>query len=533
MERKWSVRGRCKRIVTIWTSLRESQDFKTSRQEIKPQEGRPTSTQETPLKLSYITLLLLSLIAFQASSAVARPLEEVKAESTKLPPQAPQFLKGLPAPGASYAPQRAITKKLQSMIEDKSYQDDFQEAIDAVSSQGISELEQIKTLDQFYFYVDAMSRWIPQIRVWDLDGDMVHERTVYLRIVQLYYYFNQPSLKALQSPIAPLEGEKLTPVSSWLREFAVDWGSFLDTKESSEYLESFKYAPEYTWQDYEKMPEDYQTFNEYFARTFKDADQQRPVASADDDRVIVFPAESTYVGQWAIGTSVGEPIPSLASIVVKHIPWSIQELLQDSKYADTFAGGLFCHSFLNTFDYHRMHTPVAGRVIEAKFIPGQVYLNVGLAEQEGEVAHGELANAVIPKRYLDASDRTGYQFVQCRGLLVLESPVGKVAVLPMGMAQVSSVVFVTPESEGQNPIVLTKSEQKGLSYEQQVDLLNKKLQDNLVGKEFKKGEMFSYFQFGGSDCVVVFERKANVDITARPGVHYNIRSQYGRSNINN
>jgi hypothetical protein len=32
--------------------------------------------------------------------------------------------------------------------------------------------------------------------------------------------------------------------------------------------------------------------------------------------------------------------------------------------------------------------------------------------------------------------------VQCRGLLVLDTPrMGKVAVLPMGMTQVSSVVF--------------------------------------------------------------------------------------------
>jgi phosphatidylserine decarboxylase len=458
---------------------------------------------------------------------------EPAGEQIKLPRQAPPFLEGLPKPGTTYAPRQDITKKLKALIEQNRYQQDFQQAIDVVSSQGIDELDEIKTLDQFYFYVDSLARWIPRIRVWELDSEVVHERTVYLRIVQLYYYFNQPSLQALQSPIAPIQGKKLTPVSNWLREFAVDWGAFLDTEESAAYLDTFKYAPEYTWQDYEKPPTGYRTFNEYFARTFKDVDRQRPVASADDDRVIVFPAESTYVGQWAVSSSVGEPIPSPASIVIKHIPWSIQELLQDSKYADTFANGIFCHSFLNTYDYHRMHTPVAGKVVEAKFIPGQVYLEVGLAEQkDGEVADGDLARAVIPERYLDADDRTGYQFVQCRGLLVLESPLGKVAVLPMGMAQVSSVVFVTPESEGQKSITLSQAERQGKSYEEQVALLNKKLQDNLVGKEYKKGEMFSYFQFGGSDCVMVFENQANVDITARPGVHYLIRSQYGRANMN-
>ena len=121
--------------------------------------------------------------------------------------------------------------------------------------------------------------------------------------------------------------------------------------------------------------------------------------------------------------------------------------------------------------------------------------------------------------------------MQCRGLLVLESAIGKVAILPMGMAQVSSVVFVTPEAEGQTPIVLTPAEKAGLDYWQQVDLLNQKIRDALVGKSLRKGEMFSLFQFGGSDCVIVFERKANVDVTAQVGVHYPIRSQYAISNI--
>ncbi len=147
-------------------------------------------------------------------------------------------------------------------------------------------------------------------------------------------------------------------------------------------------------------------------------------------------------------------------------------------------------------------------------------------------SNGDLARAVIPQRHLNAEDPTGYQFVQCRGLLVMESAIGKVAILPMGMAQVSSVVFVTPKAEGHQPIVLTPDEKKGRSYEEQVELVNQKIQAALVGKPLTKGEMFSFFQFGGSDCVVVFERKANVDVTAKVNVHYLVRSQYAIANIN-
>lgn len=456
-------------------------------------------------------------------------------DATSLPPQAPLFLGDMPPVGTIYEPKQPATKKLKKIIEENYYSASFESAIKTVSAQRIPELDRIKTLDQYYYYVDELVTWIPEIRVWDWNGEILHERTCYLRITQFYYYFNQPELEALQSPVAPLKGAILSPISLWLRDFAVEWGAFLDTPASSEYLESFKYAPEYAWQDYEKEPQQYETFNAYFGRKFKDIEVQRPVAQADDDRVIVFPAESTFVGQWTISTGVGDPLPAPPSIVVKHIEWPIEELLQDTQYKNDFAGGVFCHSFLNTYDYHRQHTPVAGKVLEAKFIPGQVYLEVNLqklTKQEEEDENGDLAQAVIPQRYLDAEDPTGYQFVQCRGLLVLETAIGKVAVLPMGMAQVSSVVFVTPEAEGQHPIVLTPEEKEGLDYYQQVELLNKKIEQALVGKQLSKGEMFSFFQFGGSDCVVVFERKANVDVTAKVNVHYPIRSQYAISNIN-
>jgi uncharacterized surface protein with fasciclin (FAS1) repeats len=80
--------------------------------------------------------------------------------------------------------------------------------------------------------------------------------------------------------------------------------------------------------------------------------------------------------------------------------------------------------------------------------------------------------------------------------------------------------------------LLTSEERIGKDYQEQVDDLNKKIHDTLVGKDFAKGEMCSYFQFGDSDCVMLFERKANVDVTAKVKVLYPIRSQFGVSNIN-
>lgn len=456
---------------------------------------------------------------------------------TQAMPKVPRLLEGMPPVTTSYDPQQAITQELNQLILEHGYQKAFEQAISRVKEQKIPQIEAIQTLDQFYFFIDALATWVPGLRVWEWEGTIYHERTDYLHVMEFYYFFNQPSLLALQSPIDPVKGEVLTPLSLWLRRFAISWGEFLDTPESSAALETYKFAHEYAYQDYrggESGMADYKTFNEWFARTFKAIDQQRPIALPDDPRVIVFPAESTFVGQWSISTAVGEPMPAQPSIVVKHVEWPIQELLKDSTFGQVFEGGIFIHSFLNIFDYHRQHAPATGRIIEAKFIPGQVYLEVELLDLDAQgqaEKDSSLAQAVIPHRHLEAQDQTGFQFVQCRGLFILQTAIGKIAVLPMGMAQVSSVAFVKPGSE--ELLRLSAEERKSLGYDEQVDSINQKLQQELVGKMVKKGDMISSFLFGGSDIVMLFERQSNVNITATTGVHYPIRSQCAYANIAN
>ena len=142
------------------------------------------------------------------------------------------------------------------------------------------------------------------------------------------------------------------------------------------------------------------------------------------------------------------------------------------------------HSFLGPADYHRQHAPVGGRVLESRDIMGDVYLEV-TAVPDTATGRNRLEAKRVNK--FDAPDNPGYEFMQNRGLVVLDSPIGLVAVLPMGMGQVSSVVMTAEE-----------------------------------GKILRKGEEISYFQFGGSDIVMVFEAGCNVDFTARPGVHYKV-----------
>jgi phosphatidylserine decarboxylase len=224
--------------------------------------------------------------------------------------------------------------------------------------------------------------------------------------------------------------------------------------------------------DYMPAPGGWRTFNQFFARHVKPG--ARPIDALHDDSVIVCAADSTFVGAWEISED--------SKITVKGVEWSILELLEGSEYADRFKGGIFTHAFLSTTDYHRLHVPVAGEVLESMVIQGQVWLDVLATPDEDQPGTSRLQTI----RHLDIQDATNYQFAQTRGLLVIDSPIGLVAVMPIGMAQVSSVIMTAE-----------------------------------VGRTLHKGEEFAYFQFGGSDHIVLYEAAANVTITAEVGEHYN------------
>lgn len=359
----------------------------------------------------------------------------------------------------------AITEKLVALIDTHGWKDAFARAIASAQAYDVPSIRDIRTLDDYLRFVDHLVSWTP----YEL-GD---SRFIYDQLSKFYFFLDQQPVKALQSPITPgARPQQLTPLSEWIVEYARAWGSYLDTAESAREVESFRTDPIFSWDEYMPPPSGYKTFNQFFARHAKPG--MRPVAAPSDDTVLVAPADSTFVGWWQVGERSTIYVAT-DTLAIKGMEWSIHQLLEGSAYADRFRGGIFTHSFLNTFDYHRWHAPVRGTVVEARVLQGQAYLDV---EVRSTTAAGKTVNV------LHTLDGTGYQFVQTRGLIVLESPIGLVACLPMGMAQVSSVV-ITAE----------------------------------VGVSLRKGEELGYFQFGGSDFVMVFERSSNVQLLTRAGVH--------------
>lgn len=359
----------------------------------------------------------------------------------------------------------AIVEKLVSLMETHGWKNDFALAIRNAQAHDVPGIHDIQNLDDYLHFVDDLVAWTPRER-----GD---SRYIYDRLAKFYFFLDQAPVKSLQSRIEPGgRPQKLTPLSKWIVEFAKAWGSYLDTLESAREVESFRTDPLFNWDEYMPPPSGYKTFNQFFARHAKPG--MRPVAAIGDDAILVAPADSTFVGWWQVSQQSKIRVEE-HRLAIKGMQWSIHELLEGSAYADRFKGGIFTHAFLNTFDYHRWHAPVRGRVVEARVLQGQAYLEVGT---KTVMMGGK------PVNVLNTVDGTGYQFVQTRGLVVIESPIGLVACLPMGMAQVSSVVITAEE-----------------------------------GVTLRKGEELGYFQFGGSDFVMVFERASNVQLTCQPKVH--------------
>ena len=360
-----------------------------------------------------------------------------------------------------------VVQELIDLIRDNNWEDKFNQALQNAQKYNIEAMSDIKTLDDYFAWLDQQLHWVP---VENYYGKIVYEH-----VCKFYFLLDQEPVLELQNKVAPNDKmQPLTPLSAWMVKYVTSFGAFMDTPESltPESEKTFYDSPLYNMNEYLRPRGGWKTYNDLFGRSCKPG--VRPVAAITDSTVIVSPADATFGGWWEIRDD--------SHINIKGLHWRVMELLEGSPYADRFTGGYFTHSFLNTYDYHRQHAPVGGTIVEARNIQGTVYLQV-VAEPIPGDPDGK--HRIVAKREFDAPDKPGYEFIQTRGLIVIDSPIGLVAVLPMGMAQVSSVM-ITAE----------------------------------VGRTLRKGEEISYFQFGGSDIVMLFEARSNVSFTAQPNVHY-------------
>ncbi len=108
----------------------------------------------------------------------------------------------------------------------------------------------------------------------------------------------------------------------------------------------------------------YKTFNEFFTRQLKPG--ARPIDGSPTS--LVSPADGRL-------EDLG-PIDGGGMIQVKGRPYDVAELLGGSDTQEAFhayQGGAYFIVYLSPRDYHRVHAPVAGPVIEMRHVPGTLF----------------------------------------------------------------------------------------------------------------------------------------------------------------
>lgn len=65
--------------------------------------------------------------------------------------------------------------------------------------------------------------------------------------------------------------------------------------------------------------------------------------------------------------------PDAEMIQAKGKTYSLSSLLRDAELASRFSGGRFATIYLAPFNYHRIHSPVKGRLLSASYCPGTLW----------------------------------------------------------------------------------------------------------------------------------------------------------------
>ena len=311
----------------------------------------------------------------------------------------------------------------------------FEEAILTATSQNVVEMQDIRCLSEWFSFLNSLQMWVP--------SESVNANEIFNRFGQLYFVLDQPSVFFYQSPVTPNSSKELSFVSQWIIRFNVAFGTFMDTPASltPETLVTFEASPKHCFTEYLPPRGGWRSFNEYFARQLKPG--YRPIASIEDSSIITSPADFTFCGHLEIS--------SQSTITVKGVTWSISELMANSPFKEHFPKGMWMHGYLATSDYHRVHAPVGGKVVEARVMSGQHYALIEARELEIEhfgprEPFTGRKKTLHKRRVFYTPNDPGYHFVQARGLVVLDTAIGMVAILLVGMAVVSSVIL-TAEGE--------------------------------------------------------------------------------------
>ena len=228
----------------------------------------------------------------------------------------------------------------------------------------------------------------------------------------------------------------------------------------------------------EPEPDDYPDFNSFFTRALRP--ETRPVV--DEPGQICCPNDGAI-------SQLGD-IQGAQIFQAKGHTYSLVELLGSSEErARPFIGGRFATMYLSPGDYHRVHMPLSGRLMEMTYIPGRLF-------------------SVAP----DYTESVPRLFARNeRVVCVFQTEAGPMAVVLVGAIFVGSIETVWAGE-------ITPPRGRGIR------VASYAASDNVIRLE--RGEELGRFNMGGSTIIVLFGSEC---VKWRTGHMAETRIQFGQA----
>ncbi|WP_248927740.1 archaetidylserine decarboxylase [Paenibacillus hamazuiensis] len=187
-------------------------------------------------------------------------------------------------------------------------------------------------------------------------------------------------------------------------------GAFAKSKASKALIPRFAKTYGIRVEDAEKHISEYASLNEFFTRRLKSG--LRPVDTAQS--TVVSPVDALITGMGRIESG--------QILNVKGQDYTIEELLNRSPRMVSYEHGFYLVLYLSPTDYHRIHSPVTGDILEKEHVPGKVYPvnDFGLRHMPRVLSRNE------------------------RLITYMQHESGEVAVVKVAAMNVSSIQYVDP-----------------------------------------------------------------------------------------
>lgn len=283
-------------------------------------------------------------------------------------------------------PPESIIHEFQSLYyQNKTFKNTINKAFEYIKKNELSKNYWFdKTPEDMFKFIEEWYYFLP----------LVDNGLTYIRLFEQFYVNNPAGLKILYEE----------PGKSWLQNFALARGRYMDSKASTKKLNEWLEHSLIKISDYQIPEEGFQSFNHFFTRELKLG--ARTIDAPTDESVFVSPADCELA-------SIKFNVKPDTKINTKGDEYlNVQEILSNSKYASKFENGTVIALILVPTSYHHFHSPVSGKMVES--------------------------NESLPGAFYDRSKTGTYH----RGYYIFNTEkFGHIAMVPIGLATINSINF--------------------------------------------------------------------------------------------